>query len=78
MGYERLHEFLETLEDWAILPWTSAHADEFRHLRSAKVRIGSMDLKIAVTAQLESATVLTRNERDFACVPGLIIENWLE
>lgn len=77
-GYTRLHEFLDALQEWEILPWTRAHADQFRDLRSAKMRTGSMDLKIAATALLAGATLLTRNTRDFETVPGLAIDNWLD
>ena len=52
--------------------------DHFRDLRSAKIRSGSMDLKIAVIAILEGATLLTRNTRDFESVPGLTVDNWLD
>jgi tRNA(fMet)-specific endonuclease VapC len=37
-----------------------------------------MDLKIASIALAHDATLLTRNTRDFAQVPGLRIENWLD
>lgn len=37
-----------------------------------------MDLKIACIALEYDAVVLTRNSVDFAKVPGLRIENWLD
>ena len=42
------------------------------------LRIGSLDLKIACIALAHAAAVLTRNTTDFAQVPGLRIENWLD
>jgi len=36
-----------------------------------------MDLKIASIAIAHSATLLTRNRRDFEVVPGLHVEDWL-
>jgi tRNA(fMet)-specific endonuclease VapC len=51
-------------------------AIEFQRLRNTKVRIKTMDLKIAaITLSLE-ATLLTRNSRDFIKVPGLRFEDW--
>ncbi len=37
-----------------------------------------MDLKIACIAITHDATLLTRNTVDFARVPGLHFENWLD
>jgi tRNA(fMet)-specific endonuclease VapC len=37
-----------------------------------------MDLKIASIAISHDATLLTRNTVDFAQVPGLRFENWLD
>jgi len=42
------------------------------------LRIGTLDLKIACIALAYDATLLTRNATDFAQVPGLRIENWLD
>jgi predicted nucleic acid-binding protein len=36
-----------------------------------------MDLKIASIALASGATLLTRNTKDFAGVPGLRIDDWL-
>jgi tRNA(fMet)-specific endonuclease VapC len=77
-GYLRLHEFVVSIHKWTVLEWTTEHADRFLELRSAKIRSGSMDLKIAVTALMEGATLLTRNTTDFESIPGLSIDNWLD
>ncbi|MFN0303189.1 MAG: type II toxin-antitoxin system VapC family toxin [Burkholderiales bacterium] len=39
--------------------------------------IGSNDLLIAAHAMALGATLVTNNEREFARVPGLKVENWL-
>ena len=41
-------------------------------------RIGTLDLKIAAIAISHDALLLTRNLVDFAKVPGLRVENWLD
>jgi tRNA(fMet)-specific endonuclease VapC len=51
-------------------------ADVFDVLRAQKVRIGTMDLRIAAIALTNNLTVLTRNLRDFTQVPGLTVEDW--
>ncbi len=52
-----------------------AHA-VFLALRSQNIRTGTQDLKIASIALANSATLLTRNIRDFARVPNLRYEDW--
>jgi len=42
-----------------------------------KIRLGTMDLKIAATALVNNALLLSANRRDFERVPGLRVENWL-
>lgn len=39
--------------------------------------IGDADILIAATAQVGGYAVATNNERHFARIPGLVIENWL-
>ena len=41
-------------------------ADQFDLLRAAKIRLGTMDLKIAAIALLHGLTVATSNQRDLA------------
>ena len=49
-----------------------------RRLRDQRIRIGTHDLKIASIVLAHDATLLTRNTVDFAKVPGLRIQNWLD
>ena len=65
--------FYQTLP---VLPYDQAAVAEFERLRKAKVRIGTQDLRIASIAQSRSATVVTRNLRDFRQIPGLNIVDW--
>src|SRR5437870_3935759 len=43
----------------------------FEHLRSLRLNVGSMDLRIAAVALENQLTVVTRNQRDFSRIPGL-------
>lgn len=45
-------------------------------LRRLRIRIGTMDLRIASIALAHGAKLLTRNSVDFAKVPELTIEDW--
>ncbi|MCH8923806.1 MAG: type II toxin-antitoxin system VapC family toxin [Planctomycetes bacterium] len=51
--------------------------DHLDNLRKQRVRIGTMDLKIASIALANNATLLSANTRDFVQVPSLQLENWL-
>jgi tRNA(fMet)-specific endonuclease VapC len=49
---------------------------QFAKLRRQQVRIGTQELRIAAIALSKNATLVTRNTRDFAKVPGLHIVDW--
>ena len=49
---------------------------EFQRHRRARIRIGTMDLKIDAIALATGATLLSRNRADFEKVPGLTVEDW--
>ena len=48
------------------------------HLRRQKLRIGARDLKIAATALVNQALLLSANRTDFKSVSSLRVENWLD
>lgn len=48
----------------------------FDGLRAQRVRIATMDLRIASIALSRGLILLTRNVSDFSKVPGLVTENW--
>ncbi|MGO8744859.1 MAG: type II toxin-antitoxin system VapC family toxin [Thermoguttaceae bacterium] len=76
-AYERLVGLFDFFARWHIPPFDEAAADEFNRLRGQRVRIGTMDLKIAATALANGALLLSANLRDFEQVPNLRVENWL-
>jgi tRNA(fMet)-specific endonuclease VapC len=78
VAYERLQRRVDFFAAWTVLPWDAHAADRFARYRTDGIRIGSLDLKIACIVVGHDATLLKRNARDFAEVPGLRFENWLE
>jgi tRNA(fMet)-specific endonuclease VapC len=60
-----------------ILPFDNRAAAEFRRLKALKVRIGTMDLRIACIALVHNATLITMNRRDYDKVPALHVEDWM-
>ena len=77
-AYDRLVRQVELCASWIILPWDLAAVEWLRRLREQRIRVGTQDLKIASVVLAHDATLLTRNTVDFAKVPGLRFENWLD
>jgi tRNA(fMet)-specific endonuclease VapC len=77
-AYEGMWKYLDFLRPFPLLAFDSRAADEFERLRKAKVRIGSMDLKIACIALVHNAILLSANLRDFRQVPNLQVQDWLQ
>ncbi|MEW4570585.1 type II toxin-antitoxin system VapC family toxin [Tautonia sp. JC769] len=76
VAYQRLQDHLDCYRRIDVVPFDEQAAIEFQRLRQARVRIGTMDLKIAAIALARDATLVTRNLGDFARVPGLRAEDW--
>lgn len=59
-----------------VLPFDDAAAAVYASLRKQRIRLGTMDLRIAATAISRQMTLVSRNQKDFAKVPGLVLEDW--
>jgi len=75
-GYARLERILSDFSRAQVLPYAAAAVDVFKELRKQRIRIGTMDLRIASIALASGMTVLTRNVVDFEKIPGLPFEDW--
>ena len=75
--YAKMHRRIEFFAEWQVLPWSELAADRFRDCRRTRLRVGSMDLKIACIAMGNNAKLLSRNLVDFRKIAGLDVENWL-
>lgn len=62
---------------WHVLPFDRAASERYANLRNRRIRIGSMDLRIAAIAIAHGGTLLSRNLRDFDQIPELRVEDWL-
>jgi tRNA(fMet)-specific endonuclease VapC len=63
-----------------LLPFTRAVAERFGTIKADLARRGEIiadhDLWIAAHALVHGATLVTNNDRDFARIAGLRLENW--
>ena len=75
-GYALLLETLNGFANAPVLPFDSRAIAIFDELRRQKVRVATMDLRIAAIAMSNNLVLLTRNAGDFSKVSGLMIEDW--
>ncbi len=78
LAYRELTRLFEYFQLFEIIAFDDLCADQLENLRAERIRIGTMDLKIAATALVHGALLLSANLRDFAQAPGLRVENWLD
>lgn len=76
-AYVKLNEVVDYFGRWTRLAFDDAAAKAFKDLRRQKVRVATMDLKIAATALVHNSLLLSANLRDFERVPNLRVEDWL-
>jgi tRNA(fMet)-specific endonuclease VapC len=75
-GYKMFDRVLSAFAAALVLPFDAKASAAFDSLVAQRVRIATMDLRIAAIALSERLTLVTRNSRDFGKVPGLILEDW--
>jgi tRNA(fMet)-specific endonuclease VapC len=75
-GYAMLWRLHADYAAMPVLQFDTAAAMMLDALLTQRIRVASMDLRIAAIALSRGLTVLTRNRRDFGQVPGLVIEDW--
>ena len=61
-----------------ILEFDDAAAGIAEMPRQSKLRIGTLDIRIASIALCNNALLITRNLRDFQKVPNLRAEDWTQ
>ncbi|MFN0137432.1 MAG: type II toxin-antitoxin system VapC family toxin [Phycisphaerae bacterium] len=74
--YQRLRLNFDLYQQSTLLDFDEPAAIQFQQLRARKLRIGTMDLRIAAIAIANSAVLVTRNAADFGKIAGLTIECW--
>ncbi len=74
--YERLRGLFEDFQTRPVLDFEAFAAVHYQRLIKARVRIGTMDLRIAAIALAHDATLVSRDLTDFRKVPGLAVDDW--
>ena len=76
-AYQELLRLFVFFSRWHVVPFDEQAASEFQDLRAQRIRIGTMDLKIAAIALVHDALLLSANLRDFLQIPNLRVANWI-
>ena len=75
-AYSKFQETLADFADVQLVEYSEAASIVFQNFRKQRLRIGTMDLRIASIAIACRLTLLTGNTIDFERVPGLLYEDW--
>ena len=76
-AYLKLRRLFQFFAVWHVLDFDQQLPRSLSVSESRRIRVGTMDMKIASIALARSATLLTRNRSDFERVPELVVEDWL-
>ena len=75
----QFENFLSTV---SVIPFDTAAAEAFGGIRFSLRKkgrpIGDLDMLIAAAAMSRGATLVTRNQKHFSEVDGLVIDDWLD
>lgn len=75
-AYQMFERILHDFSRNQVVPFDETATEVFDSLKQQRVRIGTLDLRIAATAVAKQLTLLTRNLVDFTQVPGLDVQDW--
>jgi tRNA(fMet)-specific endonuclease VapC len=75
-AYRRLAATVRFLSQVQIVDFDESAIRRCEQLKKRKIKVRTMDLRIAATVLERDAILVTRNVRDFQPVPGLRIEDW--
>jgi tRNA(fMet)-specific endonuclease VapC len=78
IAYSVFQQTLEDLMQLRLLPFDDSAATEYMRLKASVKRVGTQDLKIAAIVLSVGGVLVTRNQRDFARISGLAIEDWTQ
>lgn len=75
-GYAMLGRVFRAFTAAPVLPFDEAAVASFEVLSARRLRVATMDLRIAAIAVSRGLTLLTRNRSDFGQIAELTIQDW--
>jgi tRNA(fMet)-specific endonuclease VapC len=75
-GYQMLQDMVSDFQRLTVVPFDANVAEEFERLKTLRLRVGTMDLRIGASAIVHEKIILTRNSVDFERISGLRCQDW--
>jgi tRNA(fMet)-specific endonuclease VapC len=75
-AYLLFEHTLADLREVKVLSFTERAEELLREWRKMRIKGTTHDMRIAASCVAKSATLVTRNRRDFQDIPGLSVEIW--
>ncbi len=75
-AYGKFREILDEFASVQLVDYSEAASMVYQGLMKQRIRVGTMDLRIAAIAIAGDFTLLSCNSVDFERVPGLKLEDW--
>jgi tRNA(fMet)-specific endonuclease VapC len=75
-AYLLLEQTVDDMREVKVLSFTQQAEELLQDWRKKKIKGSTHDLRIAASCVVGSATLVTRNRRDFQDIPGLSVEFW--
>jgi tRNA(fMet)-specific endonuclease VapC len=75
-AYDLFNQSFRALAAFQTLHYNAAADKMVESFRRGKIRVGTRDLRIAAICIVHGATLVTRNARDYAQIPGLTFDVW--
>ena len=75
-GFADFERAYQTLQSFAVVSFSPEADTQFTAFSPAVRRVGRPDCQIAAIALASGDTVVTRNTRHFAQIPGVVHEDW--
>jgi tRNA(fMet)-specific endonuclease VapC len=77
-GYEFMTKLVRDVKIIPVVEFDEKASAIFDNLQHQRIKLGTMDLRIASIALARGLVLLTRNRQDFIKVPELSIEDWTQ
>jgi tRNA(fMet)-specific endonuclease VapC len=75
-AHQALYETLDDFKAANVLEFNPTAISLYQELVNQRIRVGTQDLRIEAIALSVNGILVTRNQRDFAKVPNLVLEDW--
>ena len=75
-AYRRMAETASFFSRLQIIAFDEPAIRRYLDLKQQKIKVRTMDLRIAATVLEQGAILVTRNTKDFKLIPGLSLTDW--